>query len=408
MKKVFLALIAVCMLSFAVASPTYSSTAGQYSAETDDVLDVTEWSNVDVGNGMLFMGFNSGLPSIGGAKKLDNGLFLAGTLSGNFGTYKYSRFNTQTEKEAESQSSNKPYLLGNALLGISNWGIGGFFYLDPETVTEQDFTTDPSIKQSEKTGFSYFGFEAGTKFAAENGTIEPDFGIQYMIDYDKVSSNVVPAGDPEYDLYNYDKGYHVLSYWGQVDYLTAAKDNHQNKYGVHVSFGNMKYNDKDYEDSIQSVSQAGYSEFNITPSYAYIYSPASNVSFTAASSVGINGTTYKLDKMKYVYTAISIEEDLGAYYKASEKLQVNGGVSVTARFTSQKYSFDSKTISKTTCFGSRWTETVGTGNQTRYIDHANEAFSTTPYLGFTFAFNPNFKADVKVANSAAFTISYKF
>lgn len=404
MRKVLIALIAVCMLSAAVASPTGSSTCSLYTSETDDVLNVNNWSNVDVGNGFLFMNFYNdySLPTVGYAKKLDGGLFIAGSVTGNYGSYKDSDYNTQTGKVDESVGESKVSLSANVLLGIADWGFKLSANFNPYTRTVDNYSSDPSEKTTTSKGSANFDISAGTSFAVGNGTLKPYAGITYSKNNYKVSSNKVPTDSPLYDNFNYDYGTSTLCFYGKADFLTASENGRQHRVGAYFSYSDTKYNDSDYAKLVTNVSQTDEStDIYFAPSYAFIYSPVSNVSFTAETELWISNVTQAIDKDKYSYTSVSLYENLGAFYKVTDKFQINGGVQVCGRGYTQENSFDGKTEDKKVTFGT----TSGSGT-TKYL--YNQGISTTPYFGLSFDVTQNLKADVCVIGTRSLSVSYKF
>lgn len=412
MKKIVFVLIAVCMLSAAIASPTSASTKGLYASETDDVLNVNNWSNVDVGNGFLFMNFlnNYSLPTVGYAKNLDGGLFIAGSVTGNYGSYKDSDYNTQTGKVDESVGESKVSLSANVLLGIADWGFKLSADFNPYTRTKDDYSSDPSVNNKTANGSSSFSAQAGTAISLGNGTLKPYFGVTYEKSEQKVSSNAVPTTSPLYDNYNYDHGTSTLDFYGNADFLTAPENGRQHRVGAYFCYSDTKYNDSDYAKQMTNANQTEESTLIFfDPSYAFIYSPVSNVSFTAQTTLAIYNSTRAVDKDKYSYTSVSLYENLGAFYKITDKFQINGGVEVGGSGVTRENSFDGKTEDKFTVVGSTSTSSYTSSGTTYYVTNLyNQGISTTPYFGLSFDVTQNLKADVCVLGTRSITVSYKF
>lgn len=335
MKEILLITAALFMLSFAAAqqSPTYTATAETIQSNEDLVIDVTSWSEADVGDGLVSALYNgNSFPVIGGARYFGD-VFVSGYVSADrAGSGKEKRYSTYTGKMTQKDEQGKNGFSFGLLLGLpeitGNWGFrldAGIVNMDKTSNENLSYT--PSQVTSTKTGNSYIELYAGTSLPLDNGTLKPSFmfGYETVFAEKKDSSNTANTVTST----NYNNTYTLLQLKAGAEYSTAWQNSVQHSFGATIEYEKAEPEDaaRHYAPSYSPLTeyQKGFTRIHLNPAYTFMYKGQSFV-FNAKTLGYINYNSSEYAGIESSYWHFFVEEKLGLSYKAGDRLTVNGGM----------------------------------------------------------------------------------
>lgn len=195
MKKIKKAALCTVLILFAAGfasaqkSNTNAATAGTFTTDVDNFMDVTGWHSVQTGNIFGYTGFAPNQIDIGLAKQFKK--FYVGTYyNGNL----WGGNTAEKTDDTVDKFSSTTFNTGSVLVGIGNWGFKGFFDYEPngdgkdyETTTAGGVTTTTN-KDLMKYNLT-LRCDAGVILTAGNLIIKPRASLGYVVKADKTVTN---------------------------------------------------------------------------------------------------------------------------------------------------------------------------------------------------------------------------
>ena len=133
--KKIISIAAVAALSvslFAQTSMTNTATAGLFSTDVDNYLDVNSWSEVKPEKFFAYFGMRSGNYDLGFAKNFKD-CYWGTYFSGNLGTSTSTKTTSGDSTSINNTTSSPTYFNFNNIIGLGNLGIGVNFYYNDHT-----------------------------------------------------------------------------------------------------------------------------------------------------------------------------------------------------------------------------------------------------------------------------------
>lgn len=414
LKKVFVA-AAVATLGFglfAQSSKTNAATAGLFSTDVDNFVDVNEWSTVNPEKFFGYFGMNDGNYNVGFAKQFEK--FYWGTYyDGNIGDSSKKTYDAKTT--ADTTVTNWGDLTFANLFGFGNIGIKATLnFSGSKSVTEQK---EPSVTTTEDSTSFYGSVRAGlTSFDLAGFNTKPYAYISFDTNSNYGTKKDVTNKDTE------DNRRKSFGIGAGAEVTLSESETTTQAVSAAVHFTNYTPYDTD--------RAAKATDFYLPLDYKVTYKASENLSLALGASADIDYNTSDNSKTKVKTSTFEFTPSLatGLTYDTKKKVIFNAGVGFTVpSYTNRKTDTDGKvdTTSEwngadcnlTWSSGFNWVPTKnvsvdcsyqildnligGSGNNTRSADMETD---------FTEGYSKNFWETVNKAlvHNIGFSVSVKF
>ncbi len=358
-------------------SNTSSSTAGLFSTDVDNFIDITDWASVNPENFFGVLGYDGvyGL-QLGAAKNLKNGyhaIYLDGNLGWNFTNTSSTTYTGDDKNKTTTDTGNTSSFRLNYLFGKDKTSYkAGLAY----SGFADDIKTKSDTLKSNVQHF-YFSpyFMYGTAVKGKKYDLTPYAGIRFYENVNKTKTVNSTGTDPVTNVSNTSTGGLVLS--GGINIDLGKKDKFSHSANVDGSATISIYPSKSASgkvgDTTSFTKSSGRSNLSadISGEYTAYYDINDKLSIggtvysnlTASTSSGAKKTVVSSAGTK-TETALAYTKTttfnlynsayFGLKYAANKTVQLNAGASVilpTVTFTgSSSYNTDNKKTNSSTTF----------------------------------------------------------
>jgi hypothetical protein len=275
-------------------SNTNAATAGTFTTDVDNFMDVTGWHSVQTGKIFGYTGFSPNEIDLGLAKQFKK--FYVGTYyNGNLWSSNSATKNDTSTNTADIFSSTT-FNTGSVLVGIGNWGFKGNFYYTTNGDGKDYETSGTTTTNTDLMKYNLIlRCDAGVILTTGNLIIKPRASLGYIVSADKTvtntSSSLAGVSDTTKTT---DDGYSVLQLGLGSALVLPEKKGIKQTADLQTDFNFYIY--PSVHDSYDSGSSAtdtkttqsiAASDITLTPKYKIETKPADKLGINAVVTLPI-------------------------------------------------------------------------------------------------------------------------
>ncbi len=410
MKKMLSALLAFLMIcSFAFASSEKTVTNGLFTSDADDMLNVINWANVDITNGIIYGNVRSGLMlDAAYGTTIGENMFLAASYTGR-------GFGSKSKVTTTTISSSDPSIVGttettsvynpqdfSVLIGFAPFGVKLSY---GNTIYKNGSTDNSSFVGAAEFGMDMgkLDLTAGLGFTHHNGFTKTGSDVVHQI----IGEDAIADGD----FTNLPLLAGAANTYNVMTITAGAAYDLENNNTVGADFSTDIYMfKKDNVGAKGATSDAHYFNLYVTPSYTQKFFLGDNVKVAFGTDVQVGFYNAKAVR-NYSYTVVDPVTVSTSFTSVHQQFSttpfVNGAVEfgigkrsafvmgAASRIGTLYTGKDAYTLIATTTgspipeFNAATTESVSSESKGRYGSSVNL------YTGYNFFVNDNITMDVR-------------